>query len=125
MRVLVENVLKAEEDYKGDLVYRLEDIVRAATETIVLVDRRDAPEAVLAVLQDDGDSLLSFGVFEFACSEISGADAKYSCVFHGYGYTEYLRELRHTHWGDKGYLFYPSHDTIVKALGELKRWFDF
>ena len=49
-----------------------------------------------------------------------------SCLFHGCGPSETLRECRHTWWGEKGegYLFYANGPAIAAAFKELSKYFD-
>lgn len=87
----------------------------------------------------DGDGLIavdnavdhhvSFVVFRFH-SGPSTRDGvvvdgeKMSVVFHGNGPSGALRELRHTYWGENGYIFYPHGVLIASAFEALREWFD-
>ena len=117
--------LNRELDHNGDPVYADADIRKKATEVIPFCDGR----SLLAVRtgKEPFPSLTEFIVFDFMMSSIDGTDTKWQRVFHGYGYTDGLRELRHSYWGELdngGYIFYPSASTICGAFELLKRWFD-
>jgi len=79
---------------------------------------------------DDGvDHHVSFAVFRFHSgpSTRNGVivdGEKMSVVFHGSGPSGALRELRHTYWGENGYIFYPHGALIASAFAALKEWFD-
>lgn len=82
---------------------------------------------VLAV--DDSDSWVSFAVFQshIGPSTVEGKvvdGEKMELVFRGCGAGVVLRELRHTYWGESGYLFYPNGNLIAQAFAALREWFD-
>lgn len=113
-------VIEKDED---DEVYDLDLVKRTADGVIELV-----PGAGwLAIRIEDG--CLSFIVVEFH-SGPSTRDGvvvdgiKVERVFDGYGYHEVLRELRHTHWGESGYIYYPNGKIITAAFEALREWFD-
>lgn len=107
-------------DLRG--VYDLATIRATATRCIDLVD-----EAVLAVRIEDIH--VSFAVFQLhrgpaTRNGVVVDGAKMSVVFSGNGPSDALRELRHTNWGDGGYLFDPPARVIAAAFEALKEWFD-
>jgi hypothetical protein len=117
--------LTAERDETGSdsTVYDLAQIRATSPRCIDL----EVGDGLLAV--DDRELSVSFAVFQFACGsatqngvEVSGA--KMSLVFHGEGPSGALRELRHTYWGEDGYIFYPNGELISKAFVALREWFD-
>lgn len=100
----------------GDEVYDLAQIRSTANRVIDL-----GGDAVLAMAI--GPVNVGFAVLDLAyTAEIGGV--KLSLVFHGEGPSDGLRELRHTYWGEDGYLFYPDARVITAALAALKEWFD-
>jgi hypothetical protein len=83
---------------------------------------------VLAVDCEDGINV-NFAVFAFHSGPstrdgVAVDGAKLQVVFHGSGPSGALRELRHTHWGEGGYVFYPNAKLIAAAFAALTRWFD-
>lgn len=115
---------ESDEDHgaSGGLVYDLAQIKSAATLCI------DLRPGLLAV--DDSESPhVSFVVFDSHSGpstrngEIVSGE-KMQLVFSGTGASGSLRELRHTNWGEGGYLFYVNGDTITNAFAALKEWFD-
>lgn len=115
---------ETDEDHgaSGGFVYDLAHIKATATRCIEL------ERGLLAV--DDSDPVhVSFVVFDFH-SGPSTRDGdvvdgeKMSLVFHGNGPSSSLRELRHTYWGEDGYLFYAQGRLIAAAFIALNEWFD-
>jgi hypothetical protein len=45
------------------------------------------------------------------------------CVFHGEGYAGNLREVRHTYWGENGYIYYVDGALITAAFARLSQLF--
>lgn len=84
-------------------------------------DRPMAEDEGLLVVRVDGH-IVEFAVLEWD-SSCAGEDF-YSMVFHGQGVGSGLREMRHTYWGEGGYLFYAPADVIAAAFEALKEWFD-
>lgn len=76
------------------------------------------------VLDNKEEDWLRFAVLEFVSSKYDGTDVKVNMVFHGDGPSNNLRELRHTWWGNEGYLFYPNFKTIKSALDMLLEFYD-
>lgn len=67
-------------------------------------------------------------LFDFAqCSLKAGVevDHRYKVLAHGYGPSGSLREARHTHIGERGYVFYVMPDLLTAAFKILERWFNF
>lgn len=115
----------------GDrMVYDLAAIRSVATRVVEL----GSPDRVLAVLEHpDGTCLVSFVVCGFYCgpATVDGENVdgvKVDIVFHGSGpggaKGVTLRELRHTYWGEDGYVFYPNGTLIAAAFAALGEWFD-
>lgn len=71
---------------------------------------------------DEDKFWLKFAVLGFN----SGVDDEQflTVIFHGEGPTDCLRELRHTWWGDGGYIFYPRGKVITDAFNKLRDHFD-
>lgn len=109
----------------GDRVYVREDMVKHSDLIIELCD-----SALLVVREEREDySFTSFAVMQLDAgpSTRDGVEcdpAEYSHLFSGEGPASNLRELRHTYWGDEGYLFDPPATVIADAFKHLKRWFD-
>ncbi len=103
-------------------LYDVATIRRIATRCI------DLPrDGILAVLIEDVH--VSFAVFAFAMGESTRNGVvvdgpKVDFVFSGSGPAGALRELRHTQWGENGYLHYPSATLIAAAFAALGEWFD-
>lgn len=113
-------------DWGADhVVYDLEEVERVATRVVRLNG-----DSVLAVhVATDGSSRTMFGVFDFHHGPVtrdgeSVAGVRVVPVFHGYGFSGPLRELRHTWWGEDGYLPSPPGEVITRALAALGEWFD-
>lgn len=77
-------------------------------------------DAYLVLNKDE--NWIKFAVLDFHTG--MDDDIFLSCVFHGEGPTDPLRECRHTYWGDKGYLFYPNGEVISAAFSVLSEFFD-
>ena len=107
----------------GDDVYDLAAIRQAAGRCV------DLPgDGILAVRIED-EFHVSFAVFRLACGPATKNGvvvdgAKMELVFTGSGPSGNLRELRHTTWGDGGYIFYPPGKLIAAAFAALEEWFD-
>lgn len=112
-------------------VYTMAEIRAKSTRVIELIPKC----AVLAVLIDPDEVHVSFAVFEFASGPCFMPDGKttvdglvdetqMTVLFHGEGPSSALRELRHTYWGEDGYIFYVHADTVIAALNALREWFD-
>ncbi len=106
-----------------EMLYLGSHICDVATEVIAL------DGGLLAVRQEDIH--VSFVVFRRECGESYVTDqyeprtpAYYSVLFHGDGPSGSLRELRHTTWGESGYIYYPNGLLISDAFKHLARWFD-
>jgi hypothetical protein len=76
---------------------------------------------LLAVLAD-GDHV-SFIVLMWA-AKIDGDLMLWEQVFRGCGPSGSLRELRHTWWGENGYIYYVNGELITDAFAKLRQWFD-
>lgn len=118
MKTIVER-LTAVMDHKNDPMYAGSEIESVADEVVVV-----GGDGLLAVSTDPDSNHIEVALFEFAQSHSDGSDPMYARVMHGYGYGEGLRELRHTYWGEDGYIFYPSRKLITEALEALREWFD-
>jgi hypothetical protein len=106
----------------GNEVYDLAQIHAVADRVIDL-----GAGAVMAMAIDS--EIVDFAVFGFSYGPtiqdgVSVGGVKLYLVLHGDGPAGELRELRHTYWGDEGYLFYPDVRVIVAAMAALKEWFD-
>lgn len=110
--------VRISENHNGEMGYAEPDIREKATEVHELEGK-----GLLAVLVDGIH--VSFAVFDWESGPASdGGPAYYRVVFHGEGPSDSLRELRHTYWGDNGYIFYPNGKLIADAFAKLGRWFD-
>lgn len=112
-----------DDDDDGGVVYDLASIRAVAGRCI------DLPDSGLIAVQIVDDLHVSFAVFRLDSgpSERDGVivdGAKMGLIFHGNGPTGALRELRHTNWGESGYLCYPTAGVISAAFEALKEWFD-
>ncbi len=81
-------------------------------------------ESGYIIINDQKDDFVKFAVMSFYMSDLDDSNIKVSLVFHGEGPSGALRELRHTWWGDNGYVFYPNADIICNSLQFLKKYFD-
>lgn len=135
MTTLVE-LLPPATPFGGDVVekgvFAESDIRRHATEVIELFPpkirgRDDYPRGLLAV--SVVENLVSFAALRFHSGHGWRGDRivsppHYQLIFSGQGISGVLRELRHTDWGDGGYINYPSGPLIAEAFRHLARWFD-
>ena len=67
------------------------------------------------------DGMVNLAVLAWAGGE--GAECRYYPVFEGEGFLG-LRELRHTWWGENGYIHFVNRRTIEDAFEVLSKWFD-
>ena len=83
---------------------------------------------ILAIHPDEDidSSKVDFALFEFGGCVLGATDDEIfmTHVFHGYGFSEGLREMRHTYFGEEGYLFYVPMKSIIEAFGILMTYFD-
>ncbi len=90
-----------------------------------LFEVRELGEGGYLVLNwDVNHSWLDFAVLEFCSSNADDTEVMLSCVFHGGGPSDVLRECRHTHWGEEGYLYYVNGRLITLAFQALSEFFD-
>jgi hypothetical protein len=95
------------------------DAVRGAFEVVPL--EKDG----YLILNFDKDRFwLNFAVLRWQSSNQKGGDVHCGMVFHGSGPTGSLRELRHTWWGEDGYLFYVPGALVSNAFKALSAYFD-
>ena len=114
-------------DSRSSLVYDLAHVVRIADG----IDSLGDVGQILATRKEDG--WVSFCVFDFAhgpatCDGEEVDGVKLELVLHGGGpggrRGGSLRELRHTYWGQSGYIFDPNSKLIAAAFAALGEWFD-
>lgn len=108
--------------HSDEPVYREPDLRAAAPYVIDL-------SSGLLLVDDTKDHWIEIALMDFVSgpATIDGHEvdpAFYARLMHGNGAGTPLRELRHTFWGDTGYIFYPNRKLIVEALDALSRWFD-
>jgi hypothetical protein len=108
---------------EGDLEYEDADIRRHATEIHELGPRNHGNSGLLAVHVRD-EFFVSFVLFRFGSCETANTNIRWSRVMDGEGPGDGLRELRHTNWGDAGYIFYAPMKLIAEAMGVLGKYFD-
>lgn len=112
------------------VIYGDADVRSKATHIVEL-----AGHGLLAVLEHDEGTSASFVVLG-DMGTVDGVVVWYP-VFRGWGPSgpglipaggdptwRGLRELRHTYWGENGYLHYPPGALISDAFAKLERWFD-
>lgn len=101
------------------VLYADADVRAKATFAIEVAD-----QGLLAVLEHEGH--VSFVVLDWAGAEgvTEGAPVVRQLVFRGCGPSGELRELRHTWWGEDGYVHLPQGALIADAFAKLERWFD-
>jgi len=138
---VIDRMQRADSRFTGDPDARLytEPEIRArATHVIELLPpstaptaprgRDDYPQGLLAALEDDGAvSVVAFRFHSGTSRDRAGQDVYppvYEVLFSGTGYGAPLRELRHTDWGEDGYINYPDGRVIAEAFRHLARWFD-
>lgn len=68
------------------------------------------------------DAHVEFAFFSFV--EEGKHGVLLEVVMYGDGYTDSLRECRHTYWGDSGYIFYPNAKHFTAIFKELAVYFD-
>lgn len=103
------------DDHPPNRAWTMQEIESVSTNV-----RDDAGEVLVAV-REEGIKV-EFVVLSWCSASDQGSE--YEHVFHGYGYSGALRELRHSYWGEDGYIFYPQASVITSALTMLKEWFD-
>lgn len=102
------------------------DVDAVRIEPMPGVERINAPDhdAVLLV-RDDGHGV-KWALLNWVSSNTDGSDARYEVEVCGYGIGGYLREARHTYFGDDGgYIHDVNPRQLAWAFGVLERWFDF
>jgi len=106
------------------VIYEDKDVRAKSTNAIEL-----AGNGLLAVLEDGIH--VSFVVLRWASGDnpilwepVFSGNGPSGPGDHGGGGFRGLRELRHTHWGENGYLFYAPGALIADAFAKLERWFD-
>lgn len=99
--------------------YRLKEIQQKATEVIEIGGCH-----WLALYSEEklGDGWMEFALFGLSFGDVG--EEVVTPVFHGMGPSGALREMRHTYWGDEGYLFYAPGKTIAEAFQVLGKYFD-
>jgi hypothetical protein len=124
------DVLKDPDICCGDPLYSLDEIKAKAVKVIDFGDSYLALDTALSFDDNDEQNLydcsLDFCFFNKVSSNIDGSNVRVTVIFCGNGPTGTLRELRHIYWGAKqsGYTFYLPLDDTIKALNELKAYFD-
>ncbi len=116
-----------DEDEEG--LYRASDIrALAGVEVVELACvAGHAPHGLLAVVDPGDGSRVMFAAFDWSCGPASPPDGVgdlYRVLFTGEGFAGSLREMRHTNWGEDGYLFYCNRQVVIEALTALGKWFD-
>ena len=105
---------------ENDRVYSLDE-ARSKYEVIELI-----PEKGWLVFFKKDEYRIKFAVLEFY-SQVLGPGPEgpimTKMIIQGEG-TATLREMRHTYWGENGYLFYANGTLIIKALEKLRDYFD-
>lgn len=154
MTDLIILMQRADRDFTGAdedaRLYAEPEIRKHATHVIELLPPTPAeapdsrgdryPGGLLAVLEDPGNTTaVSVVVFRFHSGKSRAAKTGggvyrltdevlyppvYEVLFTGVGFDAPLRELRHTDWGEAGYIHYPDGPVIAEAFRELGRWFD-
>ena len=98
-----------------DVVYRVDKIPKD-----LKVIRLKRQGAIVFNLRDD--LWVKFAVCSLAFTQ-DNIDYL-SLVFQGEGPSDNLRELRHTYWGEDGYIFYVNGIEITEAFAHLAEYFD-
>lgn len=70
------------------------------------------------------DNWVWWALLEWACSDGDGTNERYNVLCYGEG-TGFLREPRHTHFGEEGYVFYIDAELLKWGFEKLKKYFDF
>lgn len=84
-------------------------------------------EGDLWVLEEIGDVSIKLHFLESLSSTHDGKEElfKVETLFVVHGYGGYLREMRHTYFGDEsGYMFYLNKTRLIKALEYCEKYFD-
>lgn len=104
-----------------DKVYHRKTLVDSGFEIIEL------PGDGILVRKDPSDTWIEFAVLEWHTEYMHLGEVlavEYSMLFHGQGTGGCLRELRHTYWGEDGYLFYINRGLVEAAFKALEQWFN-
>lgn len=112
----------AVKDHKNDDDTFTEQCIREKADRVVELDGGCGGIVALRI----GELHVSFVVLQWHSSDDKGV-SHFERLFHGSGPSGYLRELRHTFWGEPdngGYIFYPSAKLIADAFRVLGEWFD-
>ncbi len=69
---------------------------------------------------------VDFCLFDFRSSSADREPRQttVSKIWWGYGFSSGLRELRHSYFGDDGYVFYAPLDAMRQTIDILKKYFD-
>jgi len=75
---------------------------------------------------ENGYCWMSFAFLEFSSWTYGTPKdtAELSMLMHGEGPAGFLRECRHTYWGEDGYIFYPNKKHIDAAMQWLSKYYD-
>lgn len=66
---------------------------------------------------------LDWKFLQFHMSDGDGSNAFVEIICQGNGPTS-MRELRHTNWGENGYLFYPPFKAMRLLIDDLEQYYD-
>jgi hypothetical protein len=112
---MISSKVHSELDLLGEEEYLLDDIKKQCRTSITEI----VPSHWIGI--DSVDSWMEFILVKVS-SEVDGV-VKVNKVMEGSGSLG-LREMRHTYWGNAGYLYYVNGDAIIKTLQFLKQYFD-
>lgn len=84
------------------------------------IEELDGKDFIVLFKKDD--ALINYAFLE--CDASNTQEDFYSLLWHGYGFSDNLRELRHSYIGENGYVFYLNKKNFELALNWLSQYFD-
>jgi len=110
----IEDIMGNDEE-----VYSLDKMKELSTEHVEL------PSNGHLFYYREADGLhLNFFVGGFHTSDVDNKNVVIDKIWTGCGPTGNLRELRHSFFGENGYIFYVNLDILEAASKDLRRYFD-
>ena len=94
------------------------DVIKEHYKVIELLEER----LWCAQVMGEGRDHLHF--FDFQSSNLNGSCELVSSFFRIEGFSETLREGRHTYFPEEGYVFYLNMKMMIAALNHCTKYFD-
>lgn len=79
-------------------------------------------EHLWAIVVSSPEDWKEWAIFEWQCSDENLVET--TMLVSGCGPTGYLKECRHTYWGENGYIFYPNAEHLKLALNWLETMYE-